>query len=82
MNWSLLSWYAIGVISVSFFGVTPGMVTLGIRVARVDGQLIVGLPRALLRTALVFVIIPAVVWDVDNRGLHDKLTGTVVIRTR
>lgn len=81
-NWSLVSWYLIGVISVSFFGFTPGMFALGIRVARIDGTTMVGVPRALLRTALVLLIIPAVVWDVDNRGLHDKLVGTVVVRSR
>ncbi|MBA8930132.1 putative RDD family membrane protein YckC [Kutzneria viridogrisea] len=81
-NWSLLAWYLIGVIAVSFFGFTPGMYVMGVRVARLDGSTMVGVPRGLLRTALVALVIPAVVWDGDNRGLHDKLVGTVVVRTR
>ncbi|REH35840.1 hypothetical protein BCF44_117232 [Kutzneria buriramensis] len=81
-NWSLLTWYLIGVIAVSFFGFTPGMFAMGVRVARIDGSAMVGVPRALLRTALVAIIIPAVVWDRDYRGLHDRLVGTIVVRMR
>jgi len=25
-------------------------------------------------------VIPAVIWDADQRGLHDKAAGTVLIR--
>ncbi|MBW4720572.1 RDD family protein [Saccharothrix obliqua] len=81
-NWSLLAWYAITVIAVGFFGFTPGHALFGLRVARLDGAGTVGVPRALLRTALIFPIIPAVVWDADGRCLHDKAVGTVVIRVR
>ena len=27
------------------------------------------------------MVIPAVIWDADNRGLHDKAAGTLVVRT-
>ena len=33
----------------------------------------------LLRTILLGFLIPAVVWDRDRRGLHDKAAGTVVV---
>ncbi|WP_309116534.1 RDD family protein [Saccharothrix sp.] len=81
-NWSLLAWFAITVIAVGFFGFTPGHAVFGLRVARLDGSPTVGLPRAALRTLLIFPIIPAVVWDADGRCLHDKASGTVVIRMR
>jgi uncharacterized RDD family membrane protein YckC len=81
-NWSILTWFLIGVIAVSFFGFTPGMFAMGVRVARLDGSTMVGVPRALVRTLLVGFIIPAVVWDHDYRGLHDRLVGTVVVRMR
>lgn len=81
-NWSLLAWFAITVIAVGFFGFTPGHAVFGLRVARLDGSPTVGLPRAALRTLLIFPIIPAVVWDADGRCLHDKVSGTVVIRMR
>jgi len=81
-NWSLLAWFAITTIAVAFFGFTPGHALFGLRVARIDGVAMVGLPRAVLRTALIFPIIPAVIWDSDGRCLHDKATSTVVIRVR
>jgi uncharacterized RDD family membrane protein YckC len=81
-NWSLLAWFLITVIAVSFFGFTPGMKMCGIRVARLGDHPTVGPLRAVPRTLLVALIIPAAIWDADRRGLHDKLVGTVVVRTR
>lgn len=81
-NWSLLAWFALTVFPVAVFGATAGMTMLGVKVRRVDGALFVGVPRALLRTVLVFLIVPAVVWDANGRGLHDRATGTVVVRSR
>ena len=81
-NWSLLSWFLITWVAVSFFGFTPGMVAAGIRVARVDGKTMVGPLRTVPRTVLVGLILPAVILDADGRGLHDRLAGTVVVRTR
>ena len=40
----------------------------------------VGLWRPIVRTALVLLVIPAVIWDADQRGIHDKIVGTVLIR--
>ncbi|MEU5690176.1 hypothetical protein [Actinosynnema sp. NPDC020468] len=81
-NWSLLAWFAITTVAVGFFGFTPGHALFGLRVARIDGAPIVGIPFAALRTLLIFPIIPAVVWDADGRCLHDKAARTVVIRVR
>ena len=81
-NWSILTWFLISVIAVSFFGCTPGMYAMGVRVARIDGSAMVGVPRAVVRTVLVGLIIPVVIWDYDYRGLHDRLVGTVVVRMR
>ncbi len=59
---------------------SPGHRILGMRVARLDGAW-VGLWRPVLRTALLIVVIPAVIWDADQRGLHDKAAGTVLVRS-
>jgi len=80
--WSIVVWAVITVVPVSFFGFTPGMFVTGIRVARLDGAQMVGVPRALVRAALTSVIIPAAIRDVDGRSWLDRLTGTVVIRMR
>jgi uncharacterized RDD family membrane protein YckC len=61
-------------------GTTLGMRFLGIRVL----GLFSGLPRwpaVVVRTALLLLVLPAVVYDRDGRGLHDRAAGTVVVRT-
>jgi uncharacterized RDD family membrane protein YckC len=81
-NWSLVPWFLITVVTVSIFGFTPGMGAAGIRVVRVDGTVMVGLPRAVPRAILVFLVIPAVITNGDGRGLHDRAAGTIVLRMR
>ncbi len=63
----------------AIYGQTLGKRMLGIRVIRVDGDGLASLPWLLLRTVLLGVLVPAVVWDRDRRGLHDKASGTVVV---
>lgn len=58
---------------------SPGHRMLGMRVLRLDGAW-VGLWRPIVRTLLLVFVIPAVIWDADQRGLHDKIAGTVLIR--
>ena len=60
-------------------GGSPGHRVLGMRVVRVGGGW-AGIWRPVVRTLLLIVVIPAVVWDADQRGLHDKVVGTVLIR--
>lgn len=61
-------------------GGSPGHRMLGMRVVRFGGGW-VGLWRPIVRTLLLVVVIPAVIWDADQRGLHDKIAGTVLIRS-
>jgi len=58
-----------------------GHLVFGVRVIRLDGRPL-GVWRPLVRTALICLVIPAVVWDRDQRGMHDRLIGTVLVRTR
>lgn len=39
----------------------------------------IGAWRPLVRTLLLCLVIPAVIWDRDQRGLHDKAAGTVLV---
>lgn len=39
-----------------------------------------GLLLGLIRTVLLCLVIPAVVWDGSGRGLHDVAAGTVIVR--
>jgi uncharacterized RDD family membrane protein YckC len=60
-------------------GFTIGKRLLGIRVVRLDGKP-VGLLWGLVRTILFLCVVPAVVYDSDRRGLHDRAANTVVIK--
>lgn len=59
---------------------TPGMRVLGIRLIRANADLPVDLPRAALRFALLALLVPALITDSDRRGLHDRASGTAVVR--
>lgn len=71
------------VITVWLFAQSPGHAILGIGVARVDDtEKRVGLVRAIVRTILTVFLFPPIIQDTDSRGMHDRATGTAVIRTR
>ena len=55
-----------------------GQRLLGITVIGLDGRRL-GLGRAALRTLLICLVIPAVVYDADGRGLHDRAVGSVAL---
>lgn len=65
---------------VGLLGTSLGHRLLGLRVARLDAHP-VGVARAMLRSLLLCLVIPAVIYDKDRRGLHDLAAGTVVLRT-
>jgi uncharacterized RDD family membrane protein YckC len=65
----------------TFLGASAGQFLVGLRVVRLDGRP-PGLLRALLRTLLLLLLIPVVIWDRDGRGLHDKVAGTLLVRVR
>lgn len=89
-------WFVVGVLTVTLFGFTPGQFIVGMRVARVDhgaergaaeaaGEVpraAVGIVRALARQVLITFLVPPLVNDYNARGLHDRATGTALVRTR
>jgi uncharacterized RDD family membrane protein YckC len=60
-------------------GASAGQRIVGIRVVAVNGGP-VGLWSALIRTLLICLVIPPVIYDRDQRGLHDMAVGTIVVR--
>lgn len=70
---------AINVAMVTTIGAGIGGRLLGVRVARLDGAN-PALISVLLRTFLMALVIPALIWDRDQRGLHDKASNAVVVR--
>jgi len=57
---------------------SAGHLMLGMRVVPMVGGW-VGVWRPIVRTLLLIVVIPAVIWDPDQRGMHDRLAGTVLV---
>ncbi|MFJ3923833.1 RDD family protein [Streptomyces sp. NPDC090022] len=78
-NWALPLFLALALLTVGTVGFTPGKRIVGLRVIAEDGGRL-GFFRALLRTVLLGLVIPALVWDRDGRGLHDRLARAVQVR--
>ncbi|WP_136707057.1 RDD family protein [Agromyces sp. H66] len=81
----LHSWVTLGIFAlmqilfIPTIGGSVGHRLVGLRVLPVAGGW-VGPWRPVVRTALLVIVLPAVVWDSDQRGFHDKIAGTVLIR--
>ncbi|WP_345313189.1 RDD family protein [Gordonia alkaliphila] len=97
MAWpQFLVWFILSIATVLFFGFTPGQYLAGVRVARVDfgpergaaeaagtePRAAVGLVRAFFRQFLVPFVVPALINDYNGRAMHDRATGTAIVRTR
>jgi uncharacterized RDD family membrane protein YckC len=75
----LMVFLAENVLLVGTVGSTVGHRLLGLRVVRLAG----GLPGpllALIRSVLLCLVVPALIWDRDQRGFHDRAAGTVLVR--
>ncbi|WP_344961770.1 RDD family protein [Streptomyces thioluteus] len=78
-NWALVVFLVLSVLTVGTIGCTPGKRLLRLRVVSAEGGRLT-FPRAVLRSVLLVLVIPAVIWDRDNRGLHDRATKAVQVR--
>jgi uncharacterized RDD family membrane protein YckC len=79
-NWSLVAFAVITVLTLVLVGQTPGMRLLGLRLAHPRQGERLAPWRAVVRTALLCLLVPALLVDADGRGLHDRLTDTAVVR--
>jgi uncharacterized RDD family membrane protein YckC len=76
---TLLIFVVTQVIFVLTTGASIGHRLLRLRVASLRGGSL-GLWRPVARAVLIALVIPAVIWDADERGMHDRLLGTVLLR--
>ena len=70
------------IMQVIFIPTTGGSIghrIFGLRIIKLGGGW-VGAWRPLVRTVLLMLIIPVLVWDSDQRGFHDKIAGTALVR--
>jgi uncharacterized RDD family membrane protein YckC len=61
-------------------GSSAGQKIFRLSVVRYPQLTPVGLGATLIRTLLILLVIPAVVFDRDGRGLHDRIAKTAVIK--
>jgi uncharacterized RDD family membrane protein YckC len=64
---------------VGTLGYSIGHRLVGIQVVRLGGGP-AGPLAAMVRALLLCLVIPAVIFDPDHRGLHDKAMNTVLVR--
>ncbi|WP_111720098.1 RDD family protein [Homoserinimonas sp. OAct 916] len=76
---STLIFVGLQIIAITVIGGSIGHRLVGMRVITLTGQP-AGLWRPVVRSVLLGLAIPAMVWDSDQRGFHDKVAGTVLIR--
>jgi uncharacterized RDD family membrane protein YckC len=79
-SWSLVPLALDYVVGTLLAGRTVGMYLFGLRLIRVDRRAAIDPGRILVRTLLLFLLVPAVVYDRDGRGMHDRLSDTAVVR--
>ncbi len=78
--WINLAVFAVlQVLFLLFFNASVGHLLLRMRVVPVRGGSLAPW-RPLVRTVLLCLAIPALIWDRDQRGLHDRGAGTVLVR--
>lgn len=77
--WPLLMFLIEVAVLTGLVGTSIGKRLTGIKVIRPGGAP-VGLWRALVRTALVLLVIPPLVNTAERRGLHDLAAGSMVVR--
>lgn len=77
--WNLLAFFVEVTLLTALLGYSLGQRLAGVAIARLDGGRVDPL-RAALRTALICLIIPPLVNDEYQRGLHDRAAGSVAIR--
>ncbi|MEU1282061.1 RDD family protein [Streptomyces sp. NPDC005805] len=78
-NRALLIFFITTVLTVGTVGSTPGKRIFGLRVISENGGRL-GFGRVVLRSVLLCLALPALVWDRDGRGLHDRLGRAVQVR--
>lgn len=61
-------------------GASAGQRLVGLSVRSYPNGFALSLPKVILRTLLILLVIPAVVFDSEGRGLHDRVVSSAVFR--
>ena len=63
-------------------GVTPGHRIVGLKIVSFSDAQMPTPRQALIRTALLAIVITAITFDQNGRGINERFSGTVLIRSR
>lgn len=85
-------WQTDGFVTLGIFAVTQivfllvangsiGHLIVGIRLVPLRGGR-AAFWQPIVRTLLLCLAIPALIWDADQRGLHDRAAGTLLVNVR
>lgn len=77
--WTLCIFIVLHMIGGLILAGSPGHLLTGIRIAPIRGGAL-GVVPPVVRPLLVALVIPAVLVDEDQRGAHDRLVGTILVR--
>lgn len=79
-SWSLIPFVLDYVVGVLVAGRTIGMYLTGLRLIRVGEDVAIDPLRIIARTVLLVLLVPALIFDRDGRGMHDRLADTAVVK--
>lgn len=66
----------------SLGGATPGHRIVGLKIVRFSDGALPTPVQALIRTGLLVTVITAITFDRNGRGINERLSDTVLVRTR
>ena len=67
------------VLAIMTIGGSVGHRLCGLHIVTIQGKH-PGIWKPILRSILLALVFPAIVWDSDQRGFHDKVSGTMLLR--
>jgi len=76
---TLLIFVGMQVLATALVNASIGHALVGLRVVPMAGGLL-GVWRPIVRAVLIALVIPAAFWDENNRGVHDRASGTILLR--
>lgn len=79
-QWGPLAVFAVEVwLLTSLLGASAGQLVMRLVIRRTTGESLDPL-RALIRTVLICLVVPAVIYNRDQRGLHDLAVDSIALR--
>lgn len=79
-NTALVVFAGMSILLLTLFGTTVGRRIVGVGITSTGERTWPWFVSMTVRTLLLCLVIPAVIYDRDTRGLHDRAAGTVATR--